>query len=91
MTDRLSLRCWAYVNQLSEQDTQYDDGTYRSFDLVAGSFREQIRSTVKGMSVRPKRPQVSGTSRLTVGGLLMEAQASSASTHRGREASTEDK
>ena len=53
-TRRFGVRAWAFVNRLSEQDTQYDDPSYSTFDLVAGSFRQQVRSTVGGASAQPK-------------------------------------
>jgi vitamin B12 transporter len=48
------VRAWAFINDLTEQDTQYDDASFRTFDLVAGSFRERIKSTVRGASAQPK-------------------------------------
>lgn len=48
------VRVWAYLNDLTEQDTQYDDASFRTFDLVAGSFRERIESNVRGVSAQPR-------------------------------------
>jgi outer membrane receptor protein involved in Fe transport len=53
-TARFGVRAWAFVNRLTEQETQYDDASYRTFDRVAGSFRENVRSTAWGASAQPK-------------------------------------
>lgn len=53
-TRRFGARAWAFVNRLSEQETQYDDASYSTFDRVAGSFRERVRSTVQGASAQPR-------------------------------------
>jgi outer membrane receptor for ferrienterochelin and colicin len=50
---RLSLRGWAFLNRLEEQNNRYDNATFSSFD-VPGSFRERIESTVAGLSLQPK-------------------------------------
>jgi outer membrane cobalamin receptor len=53
-TARLRLRGWAFVNHLSEQDNRYDDASYRSVNLISGSFQQQVKSTIVGASLQPK-------------------------------------
>ena len=54
ITDRLSIRGWAFINQMDQHDNLYDNGNFNSFSLVSGSFREQVSTTVKGISLQPK-------------------------------------
>ena len=53
VSDRLSLRGWAFTNQQNEHDNLYDDGTFSSF-LVKGSFREHVKTAITGVSLQPK-------------------------------------
>jgi vitamin B12 transporter len=52
-TNDFSIRGWAFSNQLDQQDNLYDDANFNSFNNK-GSFREQVRSDIKGISVQPK-------------------------------------
>lgn len=52
-SDRLSLRGWAFLNQLHQQDYLYDNARYDSFTL-AGRFREKIETAIQGVSFQPK-------------------------------------
>lgn len=54
VTDRLSIRGWAFTNQMNRNDNMYDNGNFNSFNLVAGSFHEQISTNIKGISLQPK-------------------------------------
>ncbi len=54
VTDRLSLRGWAFMNRLDQHDNQYDNGFFNSFNLVAGSFRELVTTSINGVSLQPK-------------------------------------
>jgi vitamin B12 transporter len=53
VTDDFSIRGWAFYNQLDQQDNLYDNANFNSFNNN-GSFREQINSYIKGISVQPK-------------------------------------
>ncbi|MGD0623858.1 MAG: TonB-dependent receptor [Thermodesulfobacteriota bacterium] len=54
VTDRLSLRGWAFMNQLKQNDNLYDNGNFNSFNLVAGSFQERVTTSINGVSLQPK-------------------------------------
>ncbi len=53
ITDKLSIRGWVFINQLDQHDNMYDNGNLNSFNLT-GSFREQVSTSVKGISLQPK-------------------------------------
>lgn len=53
VTERFSVRSWAFLNQLHQQDNLYDNSGYNSF-LLNGSYRQKIETTVQGVSVQPK-------------------------------------
>jgi len=53
ITNHFSLRGWTYLNQLHQQDNQYDDAKYNTFNKK-NSFREKIESTVQGIALQPK-------------------------------------
>jgi len=53
-TSRLSLRGWAFTNRVSEHDNQYDNGNFNSFNLATGSFREQVKTSITGVTLQPK-------------------------------------
>lgn len=50
----VGARAWVFLHRATEQDTQYDDPTYRTFDAVAGSYRERVRATAVGASAQPR-------------------------------------
>ncbi len=52
-TDKLSLKGWAYRNQLHMKDYLYADDTYDSF-TKKNSFKERVRTTIHGVSLQPK-------------------------------------
>jgi vitamin B12 transporter len=54
LTDRLSLRGWAFMNWLSQRDNQYDNGNFNSYNLAAGSFHERVTTSINGVSLQPK-------------------------------------
>jgi vitamin B12 transporter len=54
ISEKLSIRGWAFLNQLDQQDNLYDNANFNSTNLVSGSFRERISTTVKGLSLQPK-------------------------------------
>ena len=54
VSDKLSLRGWAFINRLDQKDNLYDNLNFNSTNLVAGSFREQVSTTVQGVSLQPK-------------------------------------
>ena len=54
LTDRLSVRGWAFINRLDQHDNLYDNGNFNSTNLVSGSFREQVATSIKGASLQPK-------------------------------------
>ena len=53
ITSQLSLRGWAFINHLEQQDNLYDNGNFNSFN-AKGSFQEEVRTTIKGISLQPK-------------------------------------
>jgi len=53
-TDQLSLRGWTFFNQLEERANQYDNANFNSFNLVAGSFQQNVKTSVKGVSLQPR-------------------------------------
>jgi outer membrane receptor protein involved in Fe transport len=54
VTDRLNLRGWAFINRFNEHLNQYDSSALNSFNHVAGSFQEQIVTSVKGITLQPR-------------------------------------
>lgn len=52
-TKQLTVRGWAYINQLSEHDNRYDDANYNSFSKK-NSYQQQIRATIQGITVQPR-------------------------------------
>ena len=54
LTDKLSVRGWAFINQLEQHDNLYDSANFDSTNLVAGSFRERVTTSIKGVSLQPK-------------------------------------
>ena len=52
-TEAFSIRAWAYLNQLSQQDNLYDNSAYNSF-ASSGSYREKVRTAVHGFTLQPK-------------------------------------
>ena len=54
VTDQLSLRGWAFINQHDEHDNQYDNAGFNSFNLVAGSFQEHVTTWIKGITLQPR-------------------------------------
>jgi vitamin B12 transporter len=53
ITKQLSLRGWAFINHLEQQDNLYDNGSFNSFSND-GSFRQDVRTTIKGISLQPR-------------------------------------
>jgi vitamin B12 transporter len=53
VTKRLSLRGWAFINHLEQQDNLYDNGSFNSFTRD-GSFRQDVRTDIKGVSLQPR-------------------------------------
>lgn len=53
-TPRVTVRGWAFVNQLDEQLTQYDDATVTTYDRVAGSYRQRTTSRIAGGALQPR-------------------------------------
>lgn len=54
LTERFSLRGWAFSNHHEEESNQYDNSSFNSFNQVAGSFRQQVTTTIDGVSLQPK-------------------------------------
>ncbi len=54
VTDRLSLRGWAFMNRLDQKDDLYDNGNFNSFNLTKGSFHEFVTTSINGVSLQPK-------------------------------------
>ncbi|MFA7404949.1 MAG: TonB-dependent receptor [Pelobacteraceae bacterium] len=54
VTDQLNLRGWAFINRFTEHLNQYDSSDFNSFNRVAGSFQEQVVTSVKGITVQPR-------------------------------------
>ena len=54
VTSRLGLRGWVFSNRVDEHDNQYDNGNLDSFNLVTGSFREHVKTSITGVSLQPK-------------------------------------
>ena len=52
-SERMSLRGWAFVNRHDEEVNRYDDGNFNSF-LLDESFREQVKTSVKGITLQPR-------------------------------------
>lgn len=53
LNDQLSVRGWAFINRHEEDDNQYDNSSYNSFNLVAGSFRQHVKTAINGMTLQP--------------------------------------
>jgi len=54
LTDKLSLRGWSFINRHDQHDTQYDNNAFTSFNLVAGSFQEQVTASSLGITLQPR-------------------------------------
>ncbi|MEI6205720.1 MAG: TonB-dependent receptor [Desulfuromonadales bacterium] len=54
LTDHLTLRGWAFINRHNEHDNQYDNGTFKTFSLAAGSFQEHVTTSIKGITLQPR-------------------------------------
>jgi outer membrane receptor protein involved in Fe transport len=54
INEKLSIRGWAFLNQLDQHYNLYDNASFNSTNLVSGSFRERVSTTVKGVSLQPK-------------------------------------
>lgn len=54
ITRAFSVRGWGYINQSHQHDNLYDNANYDSFNLKAGSFREQIDTRIMGVTLQPK-------------------------------------
>lgn len=54
LTDRLTLRGWAFINQHDEHSNQYDNKNVNSFNLVAGSYQEHVVTSIKGITLQPR-------------------------------------
>lgn len=65
LTEQLSLRGWTYLTRHDEDDNQYDNSNYNSFNLVAGSFRQHVETSIKGITLQPKYA-LAGTGILTL-------------------------
>ena len=53
-TDRLTLRGWGFFNRRQEQDDQYDNAAFNSFNLEAGSFQERVVTSIQGVTFQPR-------------------------------------
>ncbi len=54
VSKRFNVRGWLYLNQSTQQDNLYDNIHFNSFNLLAGSFQEQIRTAIEGMTLQPR-------------------------------------
>jgi outer membrane cobalamin receptor len=54
LTERLTLRGWTFVNHQDEHVNQYDNGSYSSFNQVAGSFQEHVTTGIIGVTLQPR-------------------------------------
>ena len=54
LTSQLIIRGWGFLNHQKEQDNQYDNSGFNSFNRVAGSYQERVISSVKGITVQPR-------------------------------------
>jgi vitamin B12 transporter len=50
----LGVRAWIFINQLREEDNQYDDGNYNSMDdpTVKGTFHQMSTTRIKGAALQ---------------------------------------
>lgn len=54
LTSQLSIRGWAFLNHQNEQNNQYDNSSFTSFNRVAGSFQERVTTSIKGITLQPR-------------------------------------
>jgi len=53
LSEQLTLRGWTYLSRHDEHDKQYDNSSYNSFNLVAGSFQQHVKTSIKGITLQP--------------------------------------
>jgi vitamin B12 transporter len=53
-TKNFSLRGWAFLNQSNQEDNLYDNAYFNSFNLIAGSFQERVKTRINGLTLQPK-------------------------------------
>jgi vitamin B12 transporter len=54
VTSQLSLRGWAFTNQLKEHDNMFDNSSFNTFNLATGSFQEHVQTAISGGTLQPK-------------------------------------
>lgn len=54
LTSQFGIRGWAFLNSRNEQDNQYDNSSFNSFNRSAGSYQERVITSVRGITVQPR-------------------------------------
>ncbi len=54
VTKPFSVRSWLYYNNLDEQETQYDNEHFNSYNLVNGSYNYDNKTDIIGFTLQPK-------------------------------------
>lgn len=54
VTQRLTLRGWAYLNDSADHESQYDNANFDSFNADGSFSRARVETSVKGVTLQPK-------------------------------------